>query len=66
MIFGREDPQDASVVCYCIHCGGEIYSCDTAYAPAEYSGMVCADCVKDWLCETYADALGVFCEVSER
>lgn len=66
MIYGKKDPQDVAPVTYCIHCGGEIYPHDTAYIPAEYSGYVCADCVKDWIYETYAGVLGVRCEVNAR
>lgn len=66
MIYGRPDPQDAAPVAYCIHCGGEIYPGTAAYIPAEYAGMLHEDCVKDWLCETYANVLGVRCEVNTR
>lgn len=66
MIYGRKDPQDVAPVAYCIHCGGEIYTGEEAYIPAEYAGMVCRDCVKDWLYETYVNALGVRREVNPR
>ena len=66
MLYGKNDPQDAAVVAICIYCGGEIYAGDSAYIPAEYDGMVCPDCIKDWMYETYVDALCVRCEVRER
>ncbi|OUM21561.1 hypothetical protein [Butyricicoccus porcorum] len=64
MIYGRPDPQEEQPVAYCDYCGGEIYPGDSAYIPAEFDGMLHADCVKDWLYETYAWGLGVWCEVS--
>lgn len=66
MIYGREDPQNAAPVTFCIHCGGEIYAGEPAYMPAEYAGMVCEECLKDWLYETYVDMLGVRCNVGKR
>ncbi|HBH71127.1 MAG TPA: hypothetical protein DDX59_06615 [Lachnospiraceae bacterium] len=63
MLYGRPDPQDEAPRAYCIHCGGEIYAGDEAVIPVEHAGMVHADCYRDWLFETYADQLGVKCEV---
>ena len=66
MIYGKKDSQDAAPVAHCVHCGGEIYSGEEAYIPAEYAGMVCRDCIKDWLFETYLNVLTVKCEAGAR
>lgn len=59
------DSQDIAPIAQCIHCGGEIYTGDMVYIPDGYVGMVCTDCVKDWIYETYAHSLGTRCEVKE-
>lgn len=50
-----KDPQDAPIIGYCMHCGGEIYSGEAHYCPTETDGMLHTWCASRWLWEHYKD-----------
>ena len=50
-----KDPQDAPVIGYCMHCGGEIYNGDARYYPTETDGMLHTYCAAKWFWEHYKD-----------